>query len=316
MPINVSVLVLTYNPDFGKLCMTLRSILYQRKIELQIVIADDGSQIDYFDDIKSFFEKYNYENYKLTKSLRNMGIVSNVANGLKLCDGEYIKLISPGDYLNGCNILHDWADYMRRKDLAVSAADAIYYSFDANGLANSIISKSFPQIKNLCGKKLKYNYLLNNDIFLGATTLCKKDIMNRYINLIEGKVVYAEDSIYRIMIYNDEKVGFFDANTIIYEKGTGVSTCNESRWQNLLNHDWAATNEIILEQPTADLKFRKKMKLVNEIFLSKKTGGRRYIEYFKIRGLVLRKLRIRLFPRFATSDLPTEWIEKLRGDNG
>ena len=39
----ISVIVLTYNAQWEKLSATLISIIFQNKIEPQIIIADDGS---------------------------------------------------------------------------------------------------------------------------------------------------------------------------------------------------------------------------------------------------------------------------------
>ena len=53
----VSVIVCTYNSKWEKLKSTLLSILSQRDISFEIIIADDGSEIQCLDRAKKYFEK-------------------------------------------------------------------------------------------------------------------------------------------------------------------------------------------------------------------------------------------------------------------
>lgn len=55
----ISALVVCYKPNLKKLIMTLKSLIYQKDVSMQIVITDDGSEIDHFDEIKAFFAVNN-----------------------------------------------------------------------------------------------------------------------------------------------------------------------------------------------------------------------------------------------------------------
>ena len=54
--IEISVIVACYNPDWRKLKATLKSIIKQNDICLEIIIADDGSKICSDDKIKELFD--------------------------------------------------------------------------------------------------------------------------------------------------------------------------------------------------------------------------------------------------------------------
>ena len=41
--IQVSIIVLTYNSDWKKLCKTIKSAASQKKIDFEIVVCDDGT---------------------------------------------------------------------------------------------------------------------------------------------------------------------------------------------------------------------------------------------------------------------------------
>ena len=67
-----------------------------------------------------------------------------------------------------------------------------------------------------------------------------------YLRLILNKVKYAEDNIYRLMIYQKEKAVWFEENVVLYEVGTGISTSENKKWKNKLEMDWVATNCILM----------------------------------------------------------------------
>ena len=53
--VDVSVVVLTYNPDLRGLKRTLRSVMLQTGVNFEIIIADDGSSDNLSEEIKAFF---------------------------------------------------------------------------------------------------------------------------------------------------------------------------------------------------------------------------------------------------------------------
>ena len=95
----VSVIVVMYNPIPEKLWLTLNSIINQEKVDLEIVIADDGSKNNLFDAIEEYMKKNDFSNYKFVYHKQNQGTVLNCYDGVNQASGDYIKLISPGDLL-------------------------------------------------------------------------------------------------------------------------------------------------------------------------------------------------------------------------
>ena len=45
----ISVVVLTYNPDSEKLLATLRSVICQQDVDYEVILSDDGSVDNRFD---------------------------------------------------------------------------------------------------------------------------------------------------------------------------------------------------------------------------------------------------------------------------
>ena len=52
--------------------------------------------------------------------------------------------------------------------------------------------------------------------------LANTKIAQKYLELILDKVIYAEDNIYRLMMYKNEKATWFDGKPVLYEFGSGI----------------------------------------------------------------------------------------------
>ena len=103
--IDVSVVIVTYNSKWESIRMTILSILKQKNISMQIVIADDGSRKTYDDEINKLMSQYNFKDYLILNATHNRGTVLNIANAMKFVKGRYTKTIAPGDYLFDENVL-------------------------------------------------------------------------------------------------------------------------------------------------------------------------------------------------------------------
>ena len=175
----VTVLLASYNPRIEKLKTCLKSVMLQRDISTQIVITDDGSRDNQFDKIEAFFGKYGYTDYKLIANDENRGTVKNMISGLSYCTGDYIKPISPDDYLYGEYALRHMVSYADKQKADAVMCGSVYYC-DDDGF-KLLSSKALPQhpevykksrlIKNIiqpCKKykadleKIKDNNINNN----------------------------------------------------------------------------------------------------------------------------------------------------------
>lgn len=265
--VTVSVLVVTYNPQYSKLINTVESILLQKNVRLEIIISDDGSQNNYFEQLEEFFKEHSFSEYYLRSSSRNEGTVKNVYLGLKKCNGEYMKIISPGDIFVNQNSLHDWVQYILTEGTDVSFSNTFYYRYN-DGVAEMLRAVCHPQRQDIYKTKdielIKKYYLLVNDIANGAAVLCKRVTFEHYLSVLIDHVQYAEDNVYRIMIADNVMPCFFENYTIFYEYGLGVSTQKSKKWGELLKRDWLATDLLLLPY-IKDIRFRHKFMLVSNM---------------------------------------------------
>ena len=229
-----SILLLTYNSPWEKTMQTLYSILIQENVDYEIIIADDGSSDNNFNRIEEYLSSYSFVNYTLVENKKNQGTVKNFLSGLQHCQGEYIKPISPGDFLYDKNVLSSVYEIIQDKEAAVYFGKAIFYSYFDKKI-HFFKDKANPRdltpyLKKDC-KGIKKNYLVEHDYILGASTFYKRDVFEKYFIDIIDIVKYTEDCIMIYMIANGETIEFLNLDCVIwYEYSSGISTSGDSKW--------------------------------------------------------------------------------------
>ena len=252
--IDVSVVVASYYPSWEKMKFTLDSILMQTGVNIQIIISDDGSDNNLFDEIQAYMQENNFDNYKLVGDGINHGTVVNIYNGICEVEGRYSKFISPGDALNGKETLGKWLKALEESGKRWSFCDAVYFRSVKD--LNPIIANANPQIINCYQRNddrtCRWNYLVLNDLALGACTLGETDLLKECLSEIVGKVKYAEDNIYRLMMYRNIVPMYYAHNSVLYEYGTGVSTSANDKWTKLLLADSNETDKVMFSDENRD----------------------------------------------------------------
>lgn len=263
----VSVVVVTYNPDWIKLERTLVSILLQKNTRFEIVVTDDGSQKKYRESMEQLFERYGFNAYQIIDNKNNRGTVKNVQTGIRAATGKYIKTISPGDYLYHEYVLFDFVKYAEYLNAKVVFGNAVYYCLSKKNDICVLQRKASPQtlvayMPDAPEKEQKVDYLVKDDLILGAALITEKTCLEKYIDLISDKVIYAEDNCYRLMVADGIRIVFCDNTMILYEYGSGISTKNDDIWNKRLQKDWHNTNRLICERLKEESTFNRKLKIV------------------------------------------------------
>ena len=103
MPL-LTVIVLQYRPDFTALRRTLASLAMQTTRDFEVIVADDGSEQDYFAETKAYLEAHGIRPAAFVKAEKNGGTVKNLLGGLRKATGRWVFAPSPGDYrlADGC----------------------------------------------------------------------------------------------------------------------------------------------------------------------------------------------------------------------
>lgn len=313
--IQVTVLVLSYNPSWDKMKRTLNSVLMQTDINLEIIVTDDGSKDNMFDKIELLFEQNHFQNYLLLPSSVNEGICKNYLRGISTANGEYTKGISPGDYLYDERTLSEYYNYLKVNAIDVCFGNSIYYSDDKKGFkcykvltCPKIIKiyQDYQKYRNFNHKrKIRFCYLVANDMIMGASTMAKTNILISYITKIVGRIKYTEDTIFRMMVCDNIDIYYFDRKILWYEYGTGISTSENEQWGKLLDADLSETFKIMYQ----DLKVNDFFSFRYKWFLY--FGAKKIFRYIIFPEVVLYELYKRIYPTYTEVISPTEFYEKI-----
>lgn len=228
----VSIIICNYNPDLLKFERTVRAAIRQKEVDFEIIVTDDGSTNDYFDEINTIFEKYNFNNYILSKLMNNKGIVQNCLNGVKKANGEYVFLTSPGDILFDDYVLRDFYRYCKQYHLKIVFGDYLAYSAQGERVHLFRVTQgpSYPELFNQDSKKNAMLEFSCGMSILGAAYFREKEFALESLNAVSGIVKYVED--YSTTLYgllNDKSISYYQRKIVWYEYGTGISTCEGLR---------------------------------------------------------------------------------------
>lgn len=265
----LSVVFLTYNADIGSVKESLRSIISQKAVDFEIVIADDGSEDNLKAEIEEFFRSSGFSDYKLVLNPENAGTVGNLLSGLTVAEGEFAKTLSPGDRLYSDDTMRKWLDFMKGRDQSWSFSDAVYYYKDEDGKDIIISGEAHPQdIKPYVKEEkssCRWNYVVLQDIPVGATLLSKTDIQTEYCRRIkEAGVKYAEDNMWRLMMFEGEDGTYYPEKTVLYECAGGISAPGSDLWKQRLRKDWKTTDGLMHRTSAPDTFQRDMLNAIRE----------------------------------------------------
>ncbi|SFN78806.1 Glycosyltransferase involved in cell wall bisynthesis [Pseudobutyrivibrio sp. UC1225] len=247
----VTINVLCYEPIYDKLIETIESILIQEDVNLQIVISDDGSSNNHFEELEQYFYEKKFFDYKLCAARQNIGTVKNLLNSIRNSDGKYLKCISPGDQLYGEKALRKWLDYIVSSQNRWSFCDIVCYHKGETGEIVDRVRRRPTYLMPYIKKNdllSRINYLIFSDNANGASILGEKELFLEYMQEIDGIIKYSEDMIWRICMYDDVIPLYFDEVLVKYEWGTGVSTSRKKKWHKIISEEWKACSKIILHR--------------------------------------------------------------------
>lgn len=254
--IEVSVVFVQYNPDLTKTLLSLYALIQQKEISFEIIIADDGSKEDFFEEISDFFHRHSFSNYQLHKNKSNVGTVKNLLGAIKLSKGEYIFNNSPGDILKDKFVLRDLYRFSIGHQSHCVFSRAIYYHNDESGY--KIIVKHCDPLKpkafNWYLPRMVGKYsLFNRYWILGIVFFRKKAYAVKYLKAIESTSRLVEDNtsaLYSVM--DGEKIVFFDRIIAWYEADAPTTDRKASTSRNQISKDFSMTLQMVDEKFAKD----------------------------------------------------------------
>lgn len=267
----VSVVVLTYNSS-KTIEDTLDSIYKQTYPNIELVISDDASKDNTREVCQEWIDKFKgrFSNVFLSENTSNVGVTQNLANGVSLAHGEWIKPIAGDDLLKSecCSV---FVDYVKKNpQTQIVFGDTTAFK-DVNGkriyienkLKRDLVLFSKLSAKEQCSQLYSNNGLPATCSFISKELFCRYPLDVKYRNI--------EDWPYWLKLTkNGIHLDYIDRVLALYRREESVSIHRKTFW----NLNYAASiqmfyNDLIveLENKNSILATRYKKELF-EMFLS------------------------------------------------
>lgn len=221
-----SVIILCYNSETKALYRTLDSVLKQKNIDMEIVLADDASSNDCLQKAVDYLNEKNYTAYKVQRHEENVGTVQNIADALSLAEGTYIKCIGAGDMLFEDVTLQKVRDFMNENGCAMCFGKMQAYCASEKKHVRILLpvpadirAHQKNQKKRICK-----NIIQNHGWIAGASMFYRNDTFSEYLPKLLGVVRYCEDLLQVILLLDNQTISYMDCGVVYYEYGSGIST--------------------------------------------------------------------------------------------
>lgn len=217
----VSILMATYNPIEKLLYKSIDSIINQTYKNIEIIIVDDGSNVD----IKELIlKKFELQNIIFIKNSENKGLTKSLNIGLKKCSGDYIARFDDDDMMDKTRI-EKQVNFLN-KNSQIAACVSNFYCIDE---FDNIITE-----QNINIKPEKYiDLLFNRNPFCHSSLMIRKEIMNS-LNGYNEKLLYAQDKEFYIRLLSKYNMGCINEPLVFYRINQNVRTQEKVILQSLM----------------------------------------------------------------------------------
>lgn len=312
----ISVIVLTYNPLYELLLRTIKSIIYQKGIDIELIISDDCSEPsnDSLQKIELFLKKNNFLCYKISKLKINVGTVKNFLNGLSFASCKYTKVLGQSDLLYDEYTLRDMYEFISEKESSLVFGNYACFNYVDNKIhlvQKEMLPRDINAYINKDRYRIKRNLVLLCDIMPGAAVIYDSEIVKKYIIEFGDESKLAEDYLTRIMAIKGEKIDYMNRNVLMYEWGTGTSTSGKPNFSNRLNIDLMNVDKVLLKL-SDDLAYKKELYEVFEYHNNPIAKKKKMIPFYlrHIDILIFRIKRV-FFRRNSLMKYDSSFINKI-----
>lgn len=130
----VSIIIPTYN-NLNEVDSGIESILKQDYTNIEIIITDDASKErdEKLDAIEQYIrdnQRGNIKNVIISPLSENVGTSRNINNGIRLCNGKYMRLVPPGDEIYDEKVVSKCVEYCERTKAQIVAGQSMILRCD------------------------------------------------------------------------------------------------------------------------------------------------------------------------------------------
>lgn len=228
----VSIIVLSYN-NLEYLFETLNSIFIQTYSDIELIIADDGSERFFESEIEKYIienKKSNIKSYAILHNANNKGTVRNINNSLKICNGEIIKFIGADDLFFDKNVIEKVNNFMKKEKSLFLATNV------------QACDKSLKPIKSIeYFNKEMLEYLQNTNNIEKFEEHCRteikppapgffftKKLFEQYGDFDEDYFIAEDSPMWCRLLREGCRIDYWNLVSVKYRIGSGISTKKKS----------------------------------------------------------------------------------------
>jgi len=224
----VSIIIISYN-NLQYLTETIDSVLKQDYSDIELIIGDDGTKkfdLQGYEEYVNKFKKGNIKSFKIYTNHINIGIVKNLNKALKMCNGEYIKIIAGDDVFFNEFVISKMISYMEEKKINILLTNTLYCDINMNELEdiNSEQSKSKYILKDGENPPEFFKWLALTNRIPAPGVMFKKYIFEEYGEFDERYRLLDDWPMWLKLSRNGCKIYYLDIVSVKYRYNIGVST--------------------------------------------------------------------------------------------
>lgn len=234
-----SVIVMLYNAEEAALKRTLASILLQKDVSCEIILADDASRNDCLRQAETYLTDRHVP-FRVSHHAENQGTVQNLLDAAEMAKGTYVKDIGAGDLLFDEHTL----SFLKRKLDENPSAVMGYGLLDSfqirDGKIHQIVSRDPADIRaHITGneRRIRRDILQYHGWISGAAMFFRRENFIEGLQDLQGTVLYCEDQMQAFFLLKNQKILFVRTPVVYYEVGTGISTGQDMAARDRLNQD-------------------------------------------------------------------------------
>jgi len=220
----ISVITLAYNNlEYYKEC--LKSIVEQKYKEIEWILCDDCSEnfIYVEKDIRKYLKEHkgNINNVIIHHNKKNMGVVKNYEQAVKMASGEYIFYLAIDDMFYDEYVLSDVVKYFKKTNYEIFGG---YWEmfYDDGSRRIQPLQGQVEFLKNESQEKIFHRFI-RVPLVVGSCTPFKKQLVEKYGFIDKGYKHLEDWPRYLKLIKNGVRIGFIDRCLIKYRAG-GITT--------------------------------------------------------------------------------------------
>lgn len=246
---DVSILILTYEPNADKLIKTLNSVIKQKGIRTEIIISDDGSHCFPDEEVRRYISGHDAA-IKVIKNEINLGTVKNCLNAVSSCEGKYVFATSPGDYLYDVNTLSCFFGFAEKNNEKIVFGDAVNYRIEGGRIVfeNNMMPLR-PKIYEWNNTLIQQTEFFFGKGVLGASFFRERETFLKYLKKAANDIKYSEDTATTAYFLADgNTVSHYGRKIVWYEYGSGISTKKSRRWKEILDAEYERLYTLIANE--------------------------------------------------------------------